>query len=417
MSTQSALSVKTSTEEKCNNIMYSDCSNLNLSNSQIAQAADLAFSHHKRLDLGYGNNTNEGDRLMTASNPLDSTASPSGNGHSHRLHLRKRKKSFLGSVSFLDQGVTGSTDFVSGIFRDLSQAEEEHEYSEDDAMNGNSPAYHDHDSSPFHNHEGSANSNSNSNSHTFGSRSEMNFISDDESLLSRKKRKTSANSISTFGNGNRSVKLGRNKKSYSCLRSISSALGQCLPRASASKASTDTCSTPCPEDVSYQVSPTSAYHRVTTKIQGDPRIRPMSSDATLDTDTINNLVDKVLIESLVFPSLPPTVSESSCSSNNLTQTSVQAAQVHETTPTTPIEGEMHDTKDTYGWFVDMDLQEDEDRADVILAAQETVKAGAGADDDLSFKAFTAPKKTTELDQEVEWAKAADTVDDVLGDFF
>lgn len=154
-----------------------------------------------------------------------------------------------------------------------------------------------------------------------------------------------------------------------------------------------------------------------------------SSEATLDTDLIYNLVDKVLIESLVFPRLPPTVSESSCSSNNLTQTAVRAAQVLETTPnskstssstalsdvTSHIEGGKHDNKDTYGWFVDMDLEEDGDRADVISAAQE--KYRAGEDGDLSFKAFTAPKKTSELDEEVEWAQAADTVDDVLVDFF
>jgi hypothetical protein len=37
-------------------------------------------------------------------------------------------------------------------------------------------------------------------------------------------------------------------------------------------------------------------------------------------------------------------------------------------------------------------------------------------DDLAFKAPTAPKATN-YDAELEWAKAADTVDDVLGDFF
>ena len=145
-----------------------------------------------------------------------------------------------------------------------------------------------------------------------------------------------------------------------------------------------------------------------------------SSTVTLNTDLINSLVDKVLIDTLPFPCIPPTVSESSCSSNNLTQTSVRASQVLENpinNDNTHIEGGLkHAQKDTYGWFVDTDLQEDTDRADVINAAKESC-LGQSMEDNLSYKAFTAPKKTSDHDQEVEWAKAADTVDDVLGDFF
>jgi hypothetical protein len=36
---------------------------------------------------------------------------------------------------------------------------------------------------------------------------------------------------------------------------------------------------------------------------------------------------------------------------------------------------------------------------------------------LTFSAVTAPKRSSYLDAEDEWAKAADTVDDVLGGFF
>ena len=36
---------------------------------------------------------------------------------------------------------------------------------------------------------------------------------------------------------------------------------------------------------------------------------------------------------------------------------------------------------------------------------------------LTFSAVTAPKRSSDLDAEDEWAKASDTVDDVLGDFF
>lgn len=409
MSPQSAQS-----ETKCNMNQYSDCVS-SLSNSQIAQAADVAFSHHKRLDLGYGNNYN--DYHLSISNPLDNlTSTPGGGSSNHRHHLRKRKKTSE-PERFLDQGVTGCmTDFVSGIFQDLSQAVENQPHLED--ADNSATDYG--STSQLQNHEESTNSHA----YDVGTSGDMNFVSDDESLLSRKKRKASGNSLSTFGGQTQSkANFGRNKKSYSCLRSISSSSGgNCFSASTALSTSADAC-TSCTEDISYRVSPVG--RRVSVKSQGNHVINSTSSDATLDTDTINNLVDKVLIESLVFPCLPPTVSESSCSSNNLTQTSVQAAQVLETAShlnqlpnscKTHIEGE-HDSKDTYGWFVDMDLQEDRDRADVILAAQENVKAALGEDNDLSFKAFTAPKKTTELDEEVEWAKAADTVDDVLGDFF
>jgi len=56
-------------------------------------------------------------------------------------------------------------------------------------------------------------------------------------------------------------------------------------------------------------------------------------------------------------------------------------------------------KSSYGWFVELEDDDDHDN------------------EDLAFTAVTAPKKNTELDKEVDWACAADTVDDVLGDFF
>lgn len=54
-------------------------------------------------------------------------------------------------------------------------------------------------------------------------------------------------------------------------------------------------------------------------------------------------------------------------------------------------------KSSYGWFVEL---EEDDR-----------------NEELAFTAVTAPKKNVDLDNEVDWACAADTVDDVLGDFF
>jgi len=68
-------------------------------------------------------------------------------------------------------------------------------------------------------------------------------------------------------------------------------------------------------------------------------------------------------------------------------------------------------KAQYGWFVELD---DNDNEEAAYAAENCYKKSAGCD--LAFKASTAPKRSHYEDQ-VEWAYAADTVDDVLGDFF
>lgn len=123
---------------------------------------------------------------------------------------------------------------------------------------------------------------------------------------------------------------------------------------------------------------------------------------------------------ITFPTLPATVSASSCSSNNLTQTSVQAAQVLETLNTDPSDVEGNEHGDTYGWFVEMDEEHVHQRLSAVAAATESCKAIAASTQDANLTFRTAPVEnsvTVELDSEVEWAKAADTVDDVLGEIF
>jgi hypothetical protein len=69
--------------------------------------------------------------------------------------------------------------------------------------------------------------------------------------------------------------------------------------------------------------------------------------------------------------------------------------------------------ESYGWFVTMD--DDDYHTPSIAPAQ---KADSSSSlNALAFSAATAPKGSNQHDAEVEWAKAADTVDDVLGDFF
>ena len=98
-----------------------------------------------------------------------------------------------------------------------------------------------------------------------------------------------------------------------------------------------------------------------------------------------------------FPHLPPAVSVSSC--NTLTRV-LSDLQDNAIEP----EG-----KDSYGWFIEMDNAEEE---------KETVDpyTKSSSSNNLAFVAATAPSVGNH-DAEVEWAKAADTVDSVLGDFF
>ena len=100
---------------------------------------------------------------------------------------------------------------------------------------------------------------------------------------------------------------------------------------------------------------------------------------------------------VAFPNLPATVSDSSCSAGLTRANLIKQASSTE-----------KQYKESFGWFVDLD-------------DHQTVETRAGlpytvSNENLAFQASTAPKSDNN-DAEVQWAKAADTVDDVLGDFF
>lgn len=94
---------------------------------------------------------------------------------------------------------------------------------------------------------------------------------------------------------------------------------------------------------------------------------------------------------------------------------MHAAQVLETPLTSNVEGEQEE-KVEYGWFVEMDEDSLHQRFDAVDDAAKNCRAMAcEAPADLTFAPNLTPKKPKiELDSEVVWAKAADTVDDVLG---
>jgi len=107
---------------------------------------------------------------------------------------------------------------------------------------------------------------------------------------------------------------------------------------------------------------------------------------------------------LGFPQLPATVSATSCGISSR-RNSVQRFADDES-----------DSKESYGWFVAFD-DEPEEAPGLSSVSSVSSASSSSLISDLAFTAVTAPKRSAEYDAELEWAKAADTVDDVLGDFF
>jgi len=73
-----------------------------------------------------------------------------------------------------------------------------------------------------------------------------------------------------------------------------------------------------------------------------------------------------------------------------------------------------ETRNSYGWFVEMD--EGDDSETIIDPYFRSKDEYSLSKNELAFKASTAPKRS-KYDEDVAYAHAADTVDDVLGDFF
>ena len=116
------------------------------------------------------------------------------------------------------------------------------------------------------------------------------------------------------------------------------------------------------------------------------------------------------VAALAFPNLPTAVSDSSCESNNVAAglTRERCLIQHGSAPEITASG-----KESFGWFVDLD-----DNQDFSPFTGLTKGERSNSCDDLAFKAPTAPKQATNhVQEEMEQAYAADTIDSVLGDFF
>ena len=137
----------------------------------------------------------------------------------------------------------------------------------------------------------------------------------------------------------------------------------------------------------------------------------ISSSAQQPTDQVN--CDQGVLESshesalniyqrLFFPEL------SSQSANSCNVTSSLSSIDLRDTSASEMEGNSEKTSH-YGWFV----QTDDGDCNLSSCPNSSYSSPL---DDLAFKAPTAPKRVND-NAELEWACAADTVDDVLGDLF
>lgn len=139
-----------------------------------------------------------------------------------------------------------------------------------------------------------------------------------------------------------------------------------------------------------------------------PRPNKSANKIQLFNDQVQEL------QNLAFPSLPhipATISFSSCTSANV------GAVVTPREVSTEVSASDNDSSSAYGWFVSTDADDDDD--DTMpndIPETPFTRYISSPDPDLAFKAVTAPSAENH-DVEVQQALAADTIDDVLGDFF
>jgi len=132
--------------------------------------------------------------------------------------------------------------------------------------------------------------------------------------------------------------------------------------------------------------------------------------------SLTNKTKKVTqdVAALAFPNLPSTVSDSSCESNNVTATGLTRERCliqHGSAPEITASGNSS-SKEFFGWFVDLD---DNEEVSTSVSSRSTNSDKIKSGQDLAFQAPTAPKQAVQ--EEMEQAYAADTIDSVLGDFF
>ena len=124
------------------------------------------------------------------------------------------------------------------------------------------------------------------------------------------------------------------------------------------------------------------------------------------------------VAALAFPNLSSTVSDSSCESKNVAATGLTRERYlvpPGPAPEIAASQSSSGSKDSFGWFVDLDDNEEASAEDFVPP---TISDKNASSQDLAFQAPTAPKRATNhVQEEMEQAYAADTIDSVLGDLF
>lgn len=159
------------------------------------------------------------------------------------------------------------------------------------------------------------------------------------------------------------------------------------------------------------------YTSTTTTDQLHPPRREDSLQFQLNCVLSSSSTDVSSATNVAFPHLPSTVSDSSYPKTNtfMNPSTTYSKLTRVISDLQSSDTETRPPQETYGWFVEMEDDESLSSSDGIVSSAMTVSSCPlpGA----AFQAPTAPKAEYHHDAELEWAAAADTVDDVLGDFF
>jgi hypothetical protein len=151
--------------------------------------------------------------------------------------------------------------------------------------------------------------------------------------------------------------------------------------------------------LSFPATPVSDMERKDSLLFQLHCVSSSSSNESSVAPSTKTILDAATLE---FPHLPATISATSCNTLTRNSSDLQSSTTEKS------------QKESYGWFVEMDEEEEENgHVPTSTTTAPYVSTSVG---ELTFKAPTASKASNH-DAEVEWAKAADTVDDVLGDFF
>ena len=226
------------------------------------------------------------------------------------------------------------------------------------------------------------------------------------------------NSDEISQNRAKKLRMGKSKSISRCERSLAD-LMRARNDSSESYPSTESCANANTAIFNHAAtSDTSSIRRDSSlQYQLDCVTTSIPSTATSKSADISSAT------AVVFPNLPATVSNSSYGNNMNTINHPASSPI---TTLTHVISDLQSSNtekpsqilanDTYGWFVEM---EDESSATYSIFTPTSSLPLVNpyfAPKDLAFTAQVAPKADN-YDAELEWATAADTVDDVLGCFF